>query len=258
MNRKIIIEMSYMEQLVSSKCVDLLSGQDIIVLYTDLTMSIELFKALTTNKITAYFERIDVSSDDKSQIFKFGFLLGSLRQDILLIGKMQDFTISSGEFSVTLCDNIKNLPRLLNSEPAKRSLRKRVPSSQTIPSEAQDTQVPKKRGRKSKSVEATTSNSLQRSQDTNTITKPKRSDTKQKTEEIPALFAAKLKEIGITKLTNNFDDTSFKIFKAVRDSMTDITLDMQLRINLLDSNLYEKVFPIIQSHYQELKDLLDM
>lgn len=258
MSKKVIIEMSYMEQMVASDCIGVLSGQSIIVLYNDLTMSIKLFKALTANKITADFKQIDISSSNKSQAFKFGFLLGSLRQDVLLIGKVPDFVVADGDYSITVCDDIKSVSKLLASDPVGKSAKRKSVSEKTLPlsSSITDSSLEtKKRGRRKKSVDPVSQDTPKEMPEADATSKPKRSEGKSKGEAAPTPFTAKLREIGINKVTKDFPDTSTKIYKAICDSMTDITLDMQLRINLLDADLYGKVYPIIREHYQELKEL---
>ncbi len=232
MGLKTIIEMPFAIELVDKSKMHLLAGQSVILLYSGSdNISINMHTALCNNKITATFIHMDEERGDSEYAFALGYLMCSLKQDILYIGT-HVFTsqVSQSSQRITYCNSVADLPKLLSRS-----------SKGSKGSESQ-----------------TRSRKRQKRVDENIITPvdPNIQNDCKEIVEIPPEFKKSLDDINISSFfadKNNCNKTIRFIYEAFLQATNSVDLDIQLRIHLLDKDLCDKLYPILSSNYQFLK-----
>lgn len=233
MGLKTIIEMPFAIELVDKSKMNLLAGQSIILLYSgNDNISINMHTALCNNKITATFIHMSDEQDDSEYAFALGYLMCSLKQDILYIGTHTFASqISQPSQHITYCNCVTDLPKLLSRS---------VKGSKG--SESQ-TRSRKRRKKVDESIINSVDSSVQ-------------NDCKEIVE-IPPAFTKSLDDIHVPSFfadKENCNKIILSIYEAFLQATNSVDLDIQLRIHLLDRDLCDKLYPVLSSNYQFLKE----
>ena len=211
------------------------SGSTFHILHTDKsTMSVDMYTSLTDNKIKANF--VKISGNAFMRGLSVGYLIASQAEPVLYVSDtdtddLQQFadSIKKGKSSVRISDSLLGTPK------------ERKPRAVSAKKDVTDSPSPKE----------------------NSEEKPIKFIVKKakKTTEKPGDTMSVLKKCGLQTIADSFDvdfsDTAEQVIKAVEASLEYVSFLIQLRINLNNVDLANRVYAdISEKQFKELKRLL--